>query len=208
MAIISIDNGDWSESFLWLILCFVIDSVDGTLARWARVEEVLPDMDGKMIDYVIDFTTYALIPAFFFYKAQMVDDTYMLPALAIMLLSSTLYYGKKDMVADEEYFVGFPVLWNFVVFFQFFVFDNHPLLNFISVVVFGVLHFVPLRFAYPSKSRRFFWTHFIISLIGVGGAIMLLLKYPEQMEWTKVSVMIGGSYFTLFAIYDTYTYTK
>lgn len=204
MAIVAIDQEDFRTCFLWLIVCFVIDALDGTFARMAKVEEVLPSMDGKTIDFVIDFASYALIPAYFFYKAEMASPLMMMPALAIILLSSALYYGKKGMVEDDQYFIGFPVLWNFVVFYQYFIFHNNQTLNIISVVFFGILHFVPLKFAYPSRTKRFFWSHLLFSLFGVGGALYGLIEYPDYHPWTDICAMVGAMYFSLFAIADTF----
>lgn len=201
---VAIDNQDWRACFLWLMLCFLIDSLDGTFARMFRVEEVLPYMDGKTIDFVIDFMSYAIVPTFFFYKANMVDGYFMHISLAVMLLSSALYYGKKGMVEDEQYFVGFPVLWNFVVYFQFFICGNDHLINFLSVLFFGVLHFVPLRFAYPSRTKKYFWSHLIISVLGLIGAAVVLWQYPTNVAWAKSAVIIGGVYFSAFALFDTF----
>ena len=205
MAIISIDNGDWRSCFLWLFLCFIIDSFDGALARKFEVTKILPSMDGKSIDYVIDFATYCIIPAFFFYKAEMVDTHLMLPSLTVILLSSALYYGKKGMVENEEYFIGFPVLWNFVVFFQFFVFHNNLTLNFITVIIFGILHFVPIRFAYPSRAKKFFLLHLLVSAIGLIGALVVLYQYPKRIISMELCAVTGAVYFGLFALYDTFT---
>jgi len=205
MAMIAIDNGVWSDSFIWLFVCFIIDGLDGSLARKARVTEVLPHMHGKNIDYVIDFTTYALIPAFFFYKAGMAHSSFMLPTLAVMLLSSALYYGKNNMVEDEQYFIGFPVLWNFVVFFQFFVFNNNITLNVISVLIIGVLHFIPLRYAYPSRARKYFIPHLIVSIIALSSALIVLLNYPNSHTIAQLLTILCGGYFIAFAIFETIT---
>ncbi len=205
MAMIAIDQGEWARSFLWLFVCFIIDGLDGTLARKARVTEILPNMHGKNIDYVIDFSTYALIPAFFFYKADMAPPTAMLPTLAIMLLSSALYYGKNNMVEDEQYFIGFPVLWNFVVFFQFFVFDNHLILNVISVVIVGVLHFIPLRYAYPSRARKYFIPHLLVSITALSSALFVLMNYPNSHTIAQLLTIVCGVYFLAFAIFETIT---
>ncbi len=204
MAIIAIDNEDWRACFLWLFLCFVIDSLDGSLARKFRVKEVLPYMDGKNIDYIIDFSTYAVIPAFFFYKAEMVAPEHMYLSLAIMLLSAALYYGKVGMVEDEQYFVGFPVLWNFVVFFQFFICQNQPILNFISVIFFGILHFVPLKFAYPSMTKKYFWSHVLFSVLGLIGALLVLYYYPIRNKGFEIMAIVGAVYFSGFAVFDTF----
>lgn len=204
MAIIAVDEGDWRACFLWLLVSFFIDSVDGTLARLFQVEKVLPSMDGKNIDYVIDFTTYALIPSLFFYKAEMVEDHFMLPSLVFILISSALYYGKKGMVEDNQYFIGFPVLWNFVVFFQFFIFQNNQVLNFYSVIIVAIMHFVPLRYAYPSRARRYFYPHLLVSCLSFASAVYILYIYGQRnlvLEWVPI---LGGAYFVLFAIYETY----
>jgi len=203
MALIAIDEGHFSNAFLWLFCCFIIDGLDGSLARKFNVTEVLPNMHGKNIDYVIDFSTYALIPAFFFYKANMVSDLLMYPALAVILLSSALYYGKNNMVEDEQYFIGFPVLWNFVVFFQFFVFQNHLILNFVSVLIIGILHFVPLRYAYPSRARQYFIPHLLVSVLALGAGLFILLQYPNIPLWPKCLTVFGGLYFFIFAIFET-----
>ncbi|MEM9820270.1 MAG: CDP-alcohol phosphatidyltransferase family protein, partial [Bacteroidota bacterium] len=58
MAILAINHQNWREAMLWLVLCLVIDGLDGSLARVFKVGEVLPYMNGKTIDYVIDFATY------------------------------------------------------------------------------------------------------------------------------------------------------
>lgn len=205
MAMIAIDRGEWAHSFLWLFVCFIIDGLDGTLARKARVTEILPNMHGKNIDYVIDFSTYALIPAFFFYKANMAPDSVMLPTLAIMLLSSALYYGKNNMVEDEQYFIGFPVLWNFVVFFQFFVFNNNLSLNVISVFIVGVLHFIPLRYAYPSRARKYFIPHLLVSITALSSALIVLLNYPNSHTIAPLLTVVCGGYFLAFAIFETIT---
>ena len=204
MAIVAIDQENWRTSFLWLFLCFVIDAVDGTLARKIRIDEVLPHMDGKRIDFVIDFTAYAVIPAFFFYKAEMVIPEYMPLALVIMLLSSALYYGKKGMVEDEQYFIGFPVLWNFVVFYQFFVFQNNQTLNLISVLVFGILHFVPIKYAYPSRTKNFFWSHLFITVLGLGSVLTILYFGTDHSKVLDVLAVFAISYFAVFALIDTF----
>ncbi|MEM6804310.1 MAG: CDP-alcohol phosphatidyltransferase family protein [Bacteroidota bacterium] len=204
LAMIAITEKAWPLAFFWLFISFIIDGVDGSLARYFKVKEVLPQMNGKNIDYVIDFANYAIIPAFFFYYAEMVSQVWMYPCLAVILLTSALYYGKEGMVADNEYFVGFPVLWNLVVFFEFFVFHNQPLLNIIFVFIFGALHFVPIKFAYPSHSKRYFWLHMIASVLFFLAAAANLYYYPEKILALDLILVGVVVYFGLVAIMDTW----
>ena len=119
MAILAINEKDWRTTMFWLLACLVIDGIDGTFARLLKVKEVLPFMDGKMMDYVIDFATYAIIPAYFFYETELVTANWKLPLTFLILLVSALYYGKVGMVSVDNYFMGFPVLWNMVIFIWF-----------------------------------------------------------------------------------------
>jgi len=125
-----------------LFLTQFIDGIDGYFARKYRVKEVLPHISGKNIDYVIDFTTYAVIPAYLLYSATLdgipVDQggQFLLPhslrglSASIILLVSTLYYGKRNMVSDDMYFIGFPVMWNLVAFFPILCCQPHSFLEF------------------------------------------------------------------------------
>ncbi len=203
MAIISIEKEDWRACFLWLFLCFLIDGIDGTLARKFKVDKVLPNMDGKLIDFVVDFVAYLIVPTFFFYKAGMAPPNLMIPSLIVILISSALYYGKKNMVEDDLFFVGFPVLWNVVVFFLFFIFQNNLMLNFGSVVFFGIMHFIPVRFAYVTRTKKYFKMHILFSAIGLIGAIIVLYLFPQRSFPAEIATLVAVSYFSLFAIYDT-----
>jgi len=107
MAILSINEKDWRMAMIWLIVALIIDGIDGTFARLARAKEVLPEMDGKTIDYVIDFANYAIIPAYFFYEAQLVEEAWRFPLTAMILLVSALYYGKQAWYPMTIILLGF-----------------------------------------------------------------------------------------------------
>ena len=204
LALIAIGEKNWSVAFLWLFVSLVIDGVDGSLARLFKVKEVLPSMDGKNIDFVIDFANYAIVPAYFFYMAEMVPQSWMFPCLTLILLSSALYYGKDGMVADEQYFVGFPVLWNIVVFYCFFIFQNNLELNVAIVVIFAILHFVPVKYAYPSRSKKYFWLHLIVSLSWFIGAGLVLFYFPQRIFIIEVLLIAVIFYFAVIAMMDTW----
>ena len=207
LAILAIHRHDWQWAMWWLWACFAIDGFDGLLARAVRVREVLPNWDGKTIDYVIDFCTYAVIPAFFMYEASypsgvpMLPEAWRLPVAALVLLTSAMYYGKMGMVSDDHYFVGFPVLWNFVIFYQFFVFQLSPFGNVATTVVLCVLHFVPIKVPYPSQSnRRFRVFNMLFITAMVSACIMTLYSYPVcQPVWRWVS-LLGLGYLAAWTV--------
>jgi len=204
MAILAINQLEWREAMLWLMLCLVIDGIDGTFARLFKVKEVLPHIDGKTIDYVIDFATYAIIPAYFFHEANLVDEQWKLPCTSIILLVSAIYYGKSGMVSNDMYFIGFPVLWNMVVFFLFFVFDFSNVWNAILIIIFAVLHFVPVKIVYPSQASKFKTLTLINTVIFIVSSLVVLWMYPERNDWWISSVILATGYYALMAIFNTW----
>lgn len=205
MAILAIQAHDWRKAMLWLIVGLFIDGIDGTFARKFEVTKVLPHMNGKTIDYVIDFANYAIIPAYFFYEAALVDaEPWRLIATFLILLVSAIYYGKEGMVSEDYYFVGFPVLWNIVVFYLVFVFQLPSWGNFGVILLFGLLHFVPLEFPYPSRQEggRIF-TAVMAGLFFVG-MMLLVWAFPKKDIVLRAIVLISGLYFLFLGFFKMY----
>lgn len=204
MAILAIGEGDWRTAMIWLIICLIIDGIDGTFARLFKVKEVLPYMDGKTIDFVVDFATYAIIPAYFFYEANLVNEAWNLPLTCLILLVSALYYGKDGMVTDDMYFVGFPVLWNMVVYYLIFITQLPDWGNIGVIIFFAILHFVPIKFVYPSQGQRFKWLTIIASLLFILALIMNVFFYPERNTIFISLAVLTALYYAVMAIYNTW----
>jgi phosphatidylcholine synthase len=204
LAILAIEESDFRAAMLWLGLAFLIDGIDGSLARRFKVWEVLPQMNGKNMDFVIDFTTYALIPAYFFYQAELVASAWALPATLLMLVVSVVYYGKEGMTSeDQQYFMGFPVLWNIVVFYLFFVFHWPAWGNLLSILLLSVFHFVPIRFAYPSRGKHWRYLTLAMSVLFGASAMGILWYQPEEVFFLRLIAGLVMLYFIFLTIYDT-----
>src|SRR6516162_7171510 len=63
-ALVYAVRGQWAAMFLCLGLALIVDGVDGTIARWLKVAEVLPRWSGDVLDVVVDFVTYVCLPAY------------------------------------------------------------------------------------------------------------------------------------------------
>jgi phosphatidylcholine synthase len=214
-GIVSVANGDFFMAFAMLFLTVIIDGLDGTFARMFNVTEVLPDVSGKTMDYVIDFVTYAIVPAYIIYAAN-IDGQYLIPddlrfvTATIILLISTLYYGKEGMVSNDMYFVGFPVMWNLVAFYLYYVTNLPAAGNFILVLVFAVLHFVPIKYLYPSRTKKFQKLNILATVLLLGSNFTLLVliewKYdmPTELIIARTLSVVTLLYFGVLSIYHTW----
>lgn len=203
MAILAINEEEWRLATIWLIVAFFIDGVDGTFARMLDIKKTLPNVSGKMIDTVVDFVNYAVVPAYFLFMYEAFSDNLKYPAIALILIVSAIYYGKEGMIYKEMYFIGFPVLWNLIAFYIVFVINAGETVNFLVILIFAILHFIPLKFSYPSRKSRFQKIDLFIGIIFFLTMILTVYLYPEKNLLLTLNAYFCGIYFLGMAVFNT-----
>jgi phosphatidylcholine synthase len=141
----------WEEVFVWLGIALLIDGIDGTFARMAKVAERLPRFSGERLDLVIDYVTYVLVPALALLQAGYLPGRLGVLLTSLILLSSLFHFSDTQSKTDDYCFVGFPAIWNIVAFYVF-AFRLPPWAAAAVVVVCVVLTFVPMRWAHPLRT--------------------------------------------------------
>jgi phosphatidylcholine synthase len=204
MALIATAENDFQAAMLWLIAAQFIDGVDGTLARRYNVQEVLPKISGKSIDFVIDFCGYAVVPAFMIYEAPLMNGWVSLFMTLLIVFTSAIYYGKTGMITDDFYFKGFPVMWNMAAFYLIFIFNFPAVLNAIVIFLLAVMQFLPIKFAYPSLTTKWrpatlFFT--AVLLISMTGMLLFYPNYPDFLYWGPI---LSLDYFAVFGFTATF----
>ena len=147
-------RGEWRLALLWLLAALAVDGVDGTLARWARVKEHVPRIDGEAFDLIVDYLNYVFVPAIFICRAGLVPEALALPLAAAILLSSVYVFVRRDMKTPDNYFRGFPALWNVVALYLF-VAQPGAAAGAVAVTILAILSFAPIRFVHPFRVRDF-----------------------------------------------------
>jgi phosphatidylcholine synthase len=153
LSLVAAAEKQWTAMFLWLGLALFVDGIDGPIARKLEVKEVLPTWSGELLDNIIDYVTYVLIPAFALYQSGFMGEGLSFLSAAIIVVSSAIYYADTGMKTKENFFKGFPVVWNMVVF-ALFVIAPGEYVSFGVVVVAAILSFVPVNFLHPVRVQR------------------------------------------------------
>tara|TARA_Y100000590_G_scaffold468091_1_gene649377 strand:+ start:17965 stop:18675 length:711 start_codon:yes stop_codon:yes gene_type:complete len=138
------------EAFLWLSVAFFIDGVDGSLARRYKVSELVPSIDGSILDNIIDYLNYVFIPAVMVYVFKLVPDNLSIISVGLILIVSCYTFSNTKLKTEDYYFQGFPALWNIVVFYLF-VIETSQFINFLSIVFLSVMTFIPLKYVHPFR---------------------------------------------------------
>ena len=162
LSLVAASEKQWTSMFFWLGLALLVDGIDGPIARKLQVKEILPTWSGELLDNIIDYVTYVLIPAYALYQFGVMGSGFSFLSAAIIMVSSAIYYADTGMKTKENFFKGFPVVWNMVVFSLFVIFEpNKPNVSasaqwvcFAVVLFAGVLTFLPIQFIHPVRVER------------------------------------------------------
>src|SRR6185503_6514894 len=139
LALLAATRGDWPLMFLWLGVARVVD-----------VAKVLPRWSGETLDLVVDFTTYVFVPAYAVAASGLMPQTWAIAAASIIVVTGTLYFADRNMKTDDNFFRGFPAVWNLVAFYLLLL-RPAPVVSAMTIVLFVVLTFVPVRFVHPFR---------------------------------------------------------
>jgi phosphatidylcholine synthase len=194
LALLAASHGDWPLMFLWLGVALVIDAVDGPLARAVDVAGVLPRWSGETLDLVVDYTTYVFVPAYAIAAAHLMPDALAIPAAVAIAITGTLYFANRDMKTADNFFLGFPAVWNLVAFYLLLL-RPAPAVAAAVVALFAVLTFVPIRFVHPFRVRR--WRTVTVALL-TAWAILALAAVKQGLSpevWITAALCALGLYF-------------
>lgn len=153
LALVAASERRFAAVFLWLGFALVVDGIDGTIARRLRVSERLPRYSGEILDLVVDYLTYVVVPVFVLLQAGLMPGLLAWPLAASILISSAFYFADAEMKTPGGGFRGFPAIWNVAVFLLL-VFALPPALNAVIVAGLVAATFAPFVFVHPFRMER------------------------------------------------------
>jgi phosphatidylcholine synthase len=156
LAMLQAVEANWPMMFLWLLVALFVDGIDGPLARRYNVTIHAARYDGVLLDLIIDYLTYAFIPAYALYASGMVPGWLGWGVLIVIPFASAMYFADTRMKTDDKSFLGFPGCWNMVALVSF-VLTPPAWLIFGVTVVLALAMFLPLKFVHPTRTKRWRW---------------------------------------------------
>jgi phosphatidylcholine synthase len=193
-ALVYATRGQWAAMFLCLGIALIIDGVDGTIARWLKVAEVLPRWSGDVLDLVVDFTTYVFVPAYAIAAGGLLPTSLAIPAGILIVVTGALYFADREMKTPDNYFRGFPALWNAAAFYLFLLKPWPPLAAAIVIVLAG-LTFVPFKFLHPMRVTRLRAVNIAALLLWSVLALIAVLRDLDPGPWVAGCLVVIGAYF-------------
>lgn len=199
LAIIFATGGHWEAMFLCLGFALIVDGVDGPLAREFMVAEVLPRWSGDTLDLVVDFTTYVFVPAYAIAASGLMPEFFAIPSGILVVICGAIYFADREMKTDDNYFRGFPALWNLAAFYLY-VLQPTEWLAAAIIIALAILSFAPIKFIHPLRVKRMRILNIALLVLWAAlalAALILSLDPGPLVTWPMVVIAV---YFFAFGL--------
>jgi phosphatidylcholine synthase len=193
-ALVYATQGRWAAMFLCLGIALIVDGVDGTIARRLKVAEMLPRWSGDVLDLVVDFVTYVFVPAYAIFAGGLLPGWFAMPAAVVIVVTGALYFADREMKTADNYFRGFPALWNAAAFYLFLL-RPAPWLAALIVIALAVLTFVPFKFLHPMRVARLRAVNIAALVVWSVLALVAVLRDLDPGPWVAAGLVAIGLYF-------------
>jgi phosphatidylcholine synthase len=211
LALIAAAHQEWRTMFGWLALALFVDGVDGTFARKINVVEAAPRWSGAALDLIIDYLTYVIVPAYALYSSGILgspNHPLNLIAMAVILLSSAMYFADNEMKTEDAWFKGFPAVWNLIVFYYFLLSPIEPTalsmaIIFVITVALGLMTFASFVFVHPLRVAKLRLPTLSLLVIWSVLAIMAIWENMAPAHWVIWGLCITGLYFLILGYFRT-----
>jgi phosphatidylcholine synthase len=199
LAMLAAADSQWSLMFLWLVVAFAVDGIDGPLARRYDVHAKADKIDGVLLDLIIDYLTYVFIPAFALFRSGLLPGFTGWFSIIVITFASVLYFADKRMKTSDNSFSGFPACWNMVAVV---IFATRPefwvILSIVALLSIGM--FAPLKFVHPVRTARWRMLTQPLALIWTVFAGWSAWDNFMQPQFVTIGLIITSFYLILVGI--------
>ncbi len=190
---------DFPAMFGWLALALFVDGVDGTLARMARVKEHAPWFDGELLDLVVDYLTYVIVPVTALWQSGLLPPIPGAATLLILTTASALYFADKRMKTRDHWFRGFPAIWNVLIIYVL----AFPLPGWslcLILLAFTALMFFPIVFVHPMRVQQ--W-RVLTGAVGAMWCVCAALVISDNLHgasYARAGLLAAACYFLALSL--------
>jgi phosphatidylcholine synthase len=167
LALLEAALQDWAMMTIWLTVAFIVDGIDGPLARRYGVTENAPIIDGVLLDLIIDFLTYVMIPAYALYGSGLLPGWSGWLVVLLIPFASALYFADTRMKTADKSFRGFPGCWNMVTLALLVIVPPWEVILTL-VIALSIAQFLNLKFVHPVRTERWRLVTLPVALVWTG----------------------------------------
>ncbi len=199
LAMLAAVDERWGLMFVWLVVAFIVDGIDGPLARKYDVKTNAAHYDGVIMDMIVDYLTYIFIPAYALFKSGLLPGWTGWICIILITFASVLYMSDTRMKTKDYSFSGFPAAWNMVVIVMFALEPNFWAIL-VIVVVLAAAMFTPMKFIHPVRTDRWRIVSLPIALAWTFFAAWAAWVDFHPQSWAHWGLILTSVYLTFAGI--------
>ena len=194
LALYAAIERNFATCFAWLGLALFIDGIDGALARAAKVRETAAAIDGAILDLVVDFLTYVLVPVVALWRSELMPTEVSFWIGLLITIASALYFADTRMKTEDLWFRGFPATWNILVLYLFVL--RPPWIASAGILLAAAaMMFSPIVFVHPLRVTRLRRLTIAMTVAWSAFAAMAVVEKLSPPGWVTGGLIATGLYF-------------
>lgn len=198
LALQAVIDNNVRGALLWLLVCQILDGLDGPIARKIDVVFNAPRVDGYVLDLIVDYVTCVVVPVALMIRLEMLPTEFATLIAAMVLLLSALWFARTDIETDDHWFNGFPAVWNLAVP-SFLIFDLSPRTIAITTVLLAFSQLTNIKFPHLVRVTR--WRKITLPFGFIYTFTLLVLSWNYSNENGVQSSMAADIVMIAFPIY-------
>ena len=198
LALQAVIDNNIRGALLWLIVCQILDGLDGPIARKIDVVFNAPRVDGNVLDLIVDYLTCVVVPVALMIRLEMLPTEFATLIAAMVLLLSALWFARTDIETEDHWFNGFPAVWNLAVP-SFLIFELNPRTVAIVTALLAVSQLTNIKF--PHLVRVVKWRKITLPFGFIYTATLLVLSWNYSNETGIDTPIIAKAIMIAFPVY-------
>ena len=179
LALQAVIDGNIRGALLWLVVCQVLDGLDGPIARQIDVVIHAPRVDGYVLDLIVDYLTCVVVPVALLVRLQILPHEFQTLIAGLILLLSALWFARTDIETEDHWFNGFPAVWNLAVP-TYLVLDLKPNTVAIVTLILCFSQLTMIKFPHIIRVQAFRYITLPFGILYIGNLFYLSWSYSNE----------------------------
>jgi phosphatidylcholine synthase len=179
LALQAIIDGNIRGALIWLVVCQVLDGLDGPIARQIDVVIHAPRVDGYVLDLIVDYLTCVVVPVALLVRLQILPHEFQTLIAGLILLLSALWFARTDIETEDHWFNGFPAVWNLAVP-TYLVLDLKPNTVAIVTLILCFSQLTMIKFPHIIRVQAFRYITLPFGILYIGNLFYLSWSYSNE----------------------------
>lgn len=198
LALQAVIDNNIRGALLWLLVCQVLDGLDGPIARKIDVVFNAPRVDGYVLDLIVDYVTCVVVPVALMVRLNMLPAEFQTLIAAMVLLLSALWFARTDIETEDHWFNGFPAVWNLAVP-TFLIFDLSQQQTAVITVLLAISQLTNIK--YPHLVRVIKWRKITLPFGVIYTLTLFILSWNYSNTDGIQSSMVADIVMVAFPLY-------